>query len=320
MRSSFQRVFAIVGSRTQRHAPLNSLNSLLVVIILSCCATKLLAADCEPLDSGTRDTLFKYLQIQLRLSPTVTLSILDVNPVGDTCYRRLTVGGTALKSPLILYLSPDMRFVSSSLYDLTVKPEDLQTIAADKLNSLLLSYPSPETGPREAPVTVVVFSDFQCPFCKQLDSAIPTLDSIVKSQIRLVYKYLPSSSHPWAFSAGRVASCAYLQSNSAFWVMHEFFFREQEKLSAATFRATTLEFARSAALDSEALMGCADRGEGDPAIIADAKLAQRLGLSVTPTVFINGHRYDGPPPEFSKLIRGYLRQSALGDTIEGSTR
>jgi protein-disulfide isomerase len=79
-------------------------------------------------------------------------------------------------------------------------------------------------GPATAPVTVVVFSDFECPYCKKLRALLAAEPLITGGKVRLVFRHMPMQSHKWAQKAAEAAVCAQLQNGDAFWHLHDSLF------------------------------------------------------------------------------------------------
>jgi len=162
---------------------------------------------------------------------------------------------------------------------------------------------APAKGPGSAKVTLVEFSDFQCPFCRRVN---PTLDRIRQEfgeQVRVVFKHLPLGIHPKAPAAHAAAEAAHRQGK--FWEMHDLIFSDPANLSPERFR----EYAGQLGLDLERY----DRDLKDPAVQArvgaDLKEAEALGVSGTPAFFVNGRYLSGALPfeSFKLLIDQELR-------------
>ncbi len=146
----------------------------------------------------------------------------------------------------------------------------------------------PARGPANAPVTIVEFSDFQCPFCGRLEPELQHLLKAYPSRIRLVYRNLPLESlHPNAMSAAQAGVCAGQQGK--FWQMHDLMFAEQNALTVPALK----DKAKRIGLNTQQFDQCLDSGATLPAIKADLDAAKQLGLSTTPTTFVNGRFIDG---------------------------
>ena len=146
-------------------------------------------------------------------------------------------------------------------------------------------------GPENAPITIVEFGDFQCPYCRRWHEQVyeSLLDSY-PGQIRIIYRHLPLTSiHPDAFSAAEAAMCAGEQD--AFWQYHEKLF-SSETLGAEVYT----QYAQELNLDMTAFEACMTDHRYQEAIQKDSDFAINLGISSTPTFFINGLALVGAQP------------------------
>ena len=151
---------------------------------------------------------------------------------------------------------------------------------------------APAKGPKNAPVTIVEWSDFQCPFCSR---AQPTLQQIMKEyqgKVRLVWKNQPLSFHPNAMPAAEAAMAAYEQGNDKFWAMHDRFFERQDQLSPAYYE----QVAREIGLDVPKWKAAVESRSSQAAIQGDMSAGNALGANGTPTFFINGRKLVGAMP------------------------
>ncbi|HEV7189450.1 MAG TPA: thioredoxin domain-containing protein [Blastococcus sp.] len=161
-------------------------------------------------------------------------------------------------------------------------------------------------GNPEAPVTLVEYGDYECPYC---GAAAPVLRRVVEEsegQVRLVFRNFPLPSvHPFALTAALAAEAAAAQG--AFWPMHELIFRRQHRLDDAALRA----YAEELGLDGSLVVGepaqaFADKVEADFAAGLDA------GVGGTPTVFIDGRLWTG------RVEAGALRRAIASESPDGS--
>lgn len=149
----------------------------------------------------------------------------------------------------------------------------------------------PSLGPADAPITIVEFSDYQCPFCRRWHQEVyEPLLSAYPGQIRMVYRHLPLTSiHPDAQPAAEAAMCAGEQD--AYWPFHNKLF-SSDSLSTQTF----LQYAQELSLDVEAFQACLTERKYKEAVEADMDFAVNLGVRSTPTFFINGLAVVGAQP------------------------
>ena len=161
----------------------------------------------------------------------------------------------------------------------------------------------PSRGPADAPVTIVEFGDYECPYCHQME---PTLESVLKQfshQTRLVFRNFPLTQiHPEAMHAAQAAVCA--QKQGKFWAMHDAIYADQAPLSIGSLRA----LAAQVGLDSKQFEACVRSGAADTAITADIKAGDETAVEGTPTFFIDGRYVNGtvPKDQLVSIIRDEL--------------
>jgi protein-disulfide isomerase len=172
----------------------------------------------------------------------------------------------------------------------------------------------PARGPADAPVTIVEFSDFQCPYCSRATATLKKLDAAYPGKIRLVYRDFPLVQiHPNAARAAEAAACANEQGK--FWPMHDAMFEHQDKLAEADLKAS----AAALGLDAAAFNTCLDSGRHTAEWKKDAAEGDRYGVSSTPAFFINGRLVVGAQPyeSFVRILDEELARSARGGAGSG---
>ncbi|MCA9712260.1 MAG: thioredoxin domain-containing protein, partial [Myxococcales bacterium] len=164
---------------------------------------------------------------------------------------------------------------------------------------------SPARGPDDAAVTVVMFSDFECPFCERGHQIMGELRRLYPGSVRIAYKAFPLDNHPHALLAAMAARTA--QAQGKFWEFHDRLF-SQEGLEFETI----LSHARAASMDLEGLRRDLQSLEYGPEVGRDLRLGKRLGVDSTPTFFINGRLLTGAQPlaSFEALIEEELELAA----------
>lgn len=159
-------------------------------------------------------------------------------------------------------------------------------------------------GPEDAPITIVEFSDYQCPFCVRWHEQVYNqLMAAYPGKIRFVYRHLPLTSiHPEAMPAAEAAMCAGEQN--AYWQYHDRLFENQESLGEALY----VQLATDLGLNLEAFNNCRETHKYQAQIQADMDFAVGLGVQSTPTFFINGLAMVGAQPltTFTQLIEKEL--------------
>jgi protein-disulfide isomerase len=221
---------------------------------------------------------------------------IQIFSAGGQQQERFNVGAGVTT----LEVSPD----GQMLYLGNAKNKDLQFVALSFVQKLPVNN-SAVHGAENAPVTITIFDDFQCPYCARL---VPTLDQVLAAyptQVRMVYKHFPLSMHKFA-KAAAIASIA-ARNQGKFWPLHDKLFANYNKLNDALIR----ELAESVGLD----MVRFDKDMADPAlqreVAADTQLGTQAGVRGTPAVYINGKQLkDRSLKGFKQMIDSELKKAA----------
>jgi len=181
-----------------------------------------------------------------------------------------------------VYVTKDGRYMfRGEIRDLAADP-----FAANRAKLNLSG--SPSIGPADAKVTVVEFSDFECPHCQEMYSILKVVEPEFP-QVRFVFKNFPLTEiHPWAMTAAIAARCAFQSSPDAFWKVNNQLFDNQETITADNVWDELTSFATAAGLSSDALHACMAAPEAKAKVEADLAEGKALGVESTPTLFING--------------------------------
>jgi predicted DsbA family dithiol-disulfide isomerase len=164
----------------------------------------------------------------------------------------------------------------------------------------------PSKGPADAAVTIVEFSDFQCPACAQATPTVKRLLEQFPGKVRLVFRDFPLAMHPEAPKAAEAAGCAAEQGK--FWEMHDRLFANQSALKPPDLKKHAAELG----LDAPKFDACLDSGKQAAAQKVDLEEGRKLGVGGTPTFFVNGRLLPGMPPyqAFAELIEDELARNA----------
>jgi protein-disulfide isomerase len=143
-------------------------------------------------------------------------------------------------------------------------------------------------GPEDAPVTLVEYGDYQCPFCADMHPMIKSIAKIMGTQLRFVFRHMPLlEMHPYAQHAAEAAEAAAAQGK--FWEMHDAIFLQQAELGSDLLRQLALRLK----LDIERFSAELEARRYRPRVKRDFMGAMRSGVAGTPTFFVNGTRYEG---------------------------
>jgi protein-disulfide isomerase len=160
---------------------------------------------------------------------------------------------------------------------------------------------APAKGPEHAKVTIIEYSDFQCPFCSRVE---PTVDQIMKTygkDVRVLWKNQPLPFHPNAMPSAQIAMAGYAKKgNDGFWKLHDTLFHNQQNIT----RPDLEKYAKEAGLSDEDIKDALDNKKYDAGIQADMAEGTKFGARGTPAFFINGRSLSGAQPfdAFKKVI------------------
>jgi protein-disulfide isomerase len=255
-----------------------------------------------------------YLRNLYALGPNVqlTVSVPKESEVPGLLETTIDLKDGENSQSAKFYLSRDGKYlVRGEVSDLTKDP-----LAETRAHIELKDAPS--LGDPNAPVTLVEFSDFECPVCRSLHGALRGLLPNYP-QVRVVFKDFPLESlHPWARTAALAGRCAYQQDPKAFWKVYDSIYDQQELISASNAWSKMTDFAADAGLNAETFKACMASPEAAAAIDASRANGQRLEVNSTPTVFINGRRLVGADPHILEQYIQYelAQQKAAKDTVK----
>lgn len=160
---------------------------------------------------------------------------------------------------------------------------------------------SPVLGPANAPVTIVVFGDFECPFCVRGHETLRAIVARYGDEVRMVYKHFPLPGHRGAIPAARASMAAHAQGK--FWEFHDALYERRARFSPETLT----EIARALELDMERFAANQRDRPNDAQIKRDIELGMRLGVTGTPTAFVNGIPVEGAQPEV--MVRAVIEDA-----------
>src|SRR5450759_3246486 len=165
---------------------------------------------------------------------------------------------------------------------------------------------SPVTGPANARITLVEFSDFQCPYCSKAVAQITATLKAYPNAVRLIFKQYPLDFHPQATISAAASLAAHQQGK--FWPMHDVMFANRPKLS----RQSILAWAMAIGLDMKRFTADLDSAPIGKTVLRDQADGDKAGVEGTPTVFLNGQRYNGDlaPDAIKPVIDGELKRLA----------
>jgi protein-disulfide isomerase len=239
--------------------------------------------------------LARYIQAKFKFSSEPSLLIAEQSSPGD-CFRKVTAvhSEAGRQREVQLYLSPDLKFLSREILDTTLDPRAEEERVEKELQAGLSPDSAASKGSANAPVTLTVFSDFQCYYCAKLANMLKSeVLPYEGDKLRLVYRHLPLTSHVWARAAAEAAACAGDQSDKAFSELHAIILANQRDLTKDNLATSISRFAgQMEKLDRPRFNACVATRRTSPTVEQDIAFAKKHGLTGTPTLFMNGRRFE----------------------------
>ena len=248
----------------------------------------------------SEDAVDGFLQQMFGYEPTLTWKVQSIRPAAAEGLAEVNV---IISSPQgeqgnKFYVTPDgTHAVLGEIIPFGPHPFEADRVKLEK------GMNGPSRGPANAPVTLVEFSDLQCPHCK---AAQPALEKLMAEEpnARLVFQNLPLPAHDWAQKGAAYADCIGRSSNEAFWKFIQGVYDAQTDITAANADEKLNAIADTAGVKSTEVAACAAQPETESRIQASVALANSLEVNSTPTLFINGRKITpgGIPVEVLKNL------------------
>ena len=257
----------------------------------ACLSLLVLAAGAGDLKKSALDkaTLEAYVRHLYVLDTRIQVTITDPKPAALAGFVEETVHASLGKQSqdFTFYISQDGKHIlQGTVFDINANPFKADL---DKIKTI----GAPGWGTSGAPVVLVEFSDFECPYCKEEAQLIrDNLLATYPTQVKLYFREFPLESlHPWAKTGAMAGRCIFQQNNDAFWAYHDWVFSHQEQITPDNVKAQILDWAKGQKdLDTLKLGQCIDTKATEPEVDAIEAQGHELGINSTPTLFINGRR------------------------------
>jgi protein-disulfide isomerase len=272
------------------------------------------APEKSALDKATLEAYLRNIELLL---PGVTAKIDDAVPSSDLpgffdVWVHWSANGAA-KDELV-YVSKDGKsVVRGDAFNINKNPfqSNLDKLKTDH---------QPAFGAAAAPVALIVFSDFQCPVCKE--EAMILRDNVAKSygdKVRVTFKDFPLDAiHNWARTAAIAGRCVYKQDQAKFWDYFDWTYENQQNIGLDNFNSKLQTFATEKGLDGMQLGHCLDTKATEAEVNKEIAEAHTLQISMTPTAFLNGRKLEGGLPwqtmdQLIKLELDHQAQAAIAN-------
>lgn len=241
------------------------------------------------LDKATLEAYVRHLFV---MDSRIRIEVSDPRPSELPGFVEETVHASAgnQAQDFVFLISKDgSKILQGSVFDVNNNPfkKDLDKLKTEG---------APSFGTQGAPVVLVEFSDFECPYCKQEATMLrANLPVSYSKQVHFYFKEFPLDSlHPWARAGAIAGRCVYRQNNDFFWQFHDWIFAHQDEISAENLKSKVMEWAAlQKGLDAQQLGQCIDTRATEADVNRSVAEGKALGIDQTPTLFVNGRRIAG---------------------------
>jgi protein-disulfide isomerase len=284
-------------------------------------ASSVLADD---VSADRKEQILANLRLTFPQLENMRVTMGDISPSG---YDKLeegsfTIDGRQIQKFFVSQDNKKLYLLSSAPIDVSRSKDEVSAemakraaAAAEKaattrkeLDAVIAN--QPYLGTVDAPVTIVEFSDFQCPYCSQAAKTVDQILAKYPNDVKLVYKHFPLDFHPWARTAAIASYCGAQQKDEAFWTLYENYFKNQKQINKDNLFSKSEEYLAGSGIDMATWTTCAKASNSAEhkaalaAIDADLALGKKLGVSGTPGFFVNGVFLGGAQPieAFEPLI------------------
>jgi len=289
----------------------NTYKLALVVLFLGVAAGALAQQPAAATAAAQEQKVEAFLRYYFALGAEVEITVGTPTELGTSGLLEVPIevkskeGSDKLK----MYLTKDGRYLlRGEISDLTTDP------LAENVSKMQVAN-APVLGDPKAPITIVEYSDFECPVCRTLHDALRGLLPNYP-QVKLIFKDFPIDAiHPWARTAALAGRCAYQQNPKAFWKMYDLIYDNQNLVSAASAWDKMQDFAGRAGLSPDTLKTCMASPQAAGEVDASLANGQLLEVRATPTLFVNGRRISSADPHAIQQYIDYeLAQIKAGKT------
>ena len=285
------------------------INFLLVLLLLGTLAGAQQQPAAAKTEASTNlpseEAVNSFLHEWFGYDPSLSWKILSIKPseIGLVEVNAM-LSGPQGKQALKLYVTPDGKHAVNG----EIMPFGAHPFASTQ-KELERSANGPAHGPADAPVTVVDFSDLQCPHCKELH---PTIEKLMteNKNVRVIFENFPLPMHDWAAKGAAYADCVGRSSNEAFWKFIGSVFSAQTDITAANADEKLTGFADSAGVKGADIAVCAAKPDTASRVEKSVALGNAVNVDSTPTLFVNGRKIPAVPYEVLQKLVDFAAKEA----------
>lgn len=273
-------------------------------------ATKSSPAAADSIVLPNEDTVNSFLFQMFGYDATITWKVSDIRPSEVPGLAEVTVLITnpqGSNQNKLLVSSDGKHAISGDILPFGAKPFDEARAKLEK------GVNGPAKGPAKSPVTIVEFSDMQCPHCQK---AAPVIEQLLAQEpdAHFVFQNFPLPAHNWAEKAAAYVDCVGSASNDAVWKFIQKTFEDQANISEANIDEKLKAIATASGVNGAEMAACADKSSTKARVEASVQLGKSVGVTGTPTLFVNGRNVPGGvPEEVIKKIVDFEASQEKGD-------
>lgn len=268
--------------------------------------TLAMAQEKSTVNLPSEDTVNSFMQQTFGYDSTITWKVSSIKPAIAEGLAEVTVIITNAQgqSVTVFYVTPDgMHAVAGDIMPFGAKPY------APARDALQKGMNGTSRGPDKAPVTIVEFSDLQCPHCKE---AQPVIEKLLASEpsARFVFQQFPLPMHNWAAKAAAYADCTGRSSKDAFWKFVQGTYDEQANITESNADERLTAIADKSGVKGADIAACSAKSDTKARVDKSIALGQSVGVTGTPTVFINGRRIGNLTQVPENVLKGIVEFAA----------
>lgn len=240
------------------------------------------------LDKAALEAYLRHLELWM---PQIAVKIDDPKPSPLPGFYQVDVHlsfGKAYKDETYFVSKDGQKIIRGTIHDINRNPFEADL---EKLHTA----GQPSYGPDNAKITIVVFSDFECPLCKEEAKSLrENVPKTFPKDVRVVLKDFPLEAiHPWAKAAAIAGRCVFRMNPGVFWDFHDWIYGHQSEINPDNLKSKVLEFAKTKNLNEAQLASCIDTNATEAEVDKNIAEGRALGVDATPTMFLNGRRLVG---------------------------
>lgn len=258
--------------------------------------------------SEHKERLEKYLQKALNLPSHISIKIDGIEDTGVATLKKLKVKFEDKNNRM----SQTSEYVITNDYKYIILGQLLNTEEdpyVEKMKKIEISG-RPTKGNKNAKVTMVVYSNFQCPYCARMVQIEEEILKAYPDKVKIIFKNFPLEFHQWAKDAGTWSFCLFRQDEKKFWKLHNYLFQKQQEITKENLREKIVEFCKNENVDISLLQDCYDNKLVEDILSRDKEEASKIGVRSVPTSIIQGRTIIGAQPiaTFKEVIDSILKE------------